>query len=438
MVTGSIKTAGYEFFTANTDAKTQNKNQTDFSDAIGKAQENQNSTVKDTSKAEDRNHIQKEETKTEKLSSDETDESQDKEVQDVEKTEEPEENVSTVENEAGEPQEETDFIKAAENLVDFQIQPETEPVAEDGSLQQIFDKMTEELQVTAEDLQAVMDQLNMDISDLQEPQNLLKVIVEVKQLKGPEELLTNQQLADTFKNLSAEIKEMFSEQPEGENQQENVSPVKQETVYVKSDASQTMAQENSQDESPYSSQENQQTQSVQADPAVNAAVQRTEGIYDKVQELLAERVDADVSESIIRQVVDQIKWNIKTDVTSMQMQLYPEHLGKVAIQVVSRNGVLTAQIAAENEAAKTALESQLGILKESFENQGLKVESVEVMVSSRGFDQNNDAGGNSENNQRNNRKVRKSLLEELENLDETVPDEENLKEALGNTVSYTA
>lgn len=79
---------------------------------------------------------------------------------------------------------------------------------------------------------------------------------------------------------------------------------------------------------------------------------------------------------------------MKNDVTSLQMQLYPEHLGKVSIQVVSKNGVLTAQIAAENEVAKAALESQLATLKESFDSQGIKVQSVEVMVSTNAFEQN--------------------------------------------------
>ncbi len=72
----------------------------------------------------------------------------------------------------------------------------------------------------------------------------------------------------------------------------------------------------------------------------------------------------------------------------------------------------------------------MNILKESFDNQGLKVQSVEVMVSSRGFDQNTD-------NQKQGRRIRKSLLEELDGREEE-PEEEDLKSALGNTVSYTA
>lgn len=83
---------------------------------------------------------------------------------------------------------------------------------------------------------------------------------------------------------------------------------------------------------------------------------------------------------IVRQVVDEIRLNLSKDVTSMTLQLNPEQLGKVQIHVSTKNGVMQAQIIAENEAAKAAVESGLTVLKEAFENQDLKVESIEVMV----------------------------------------------------------
>lgn len=41
---------------------------------------------------------------------------------------------------------------------------------------------------------------------------------------------------------------------------------------------------------------------------------------------------------------------------------------------------MQAQIIAETEAAKAAVESGLAVLKEAFENQDLKVDAIEVMV----------------------------------------------------------
>ena len=88
---------------------------------------------------------------------------------------------------------------------------------------------------------------------------------------------------------------------------------------------------------------------------------------------------------IVRQVVDQIKLNLSKDVTSMTVQLNPEQLGKVQIHVSTKDGVMQAQIIAENEAAKNAVESGIAVLKETFENQDLKVDAIEVMVGTQDY-----------------------------------------------------
>ncbi len=88
---------------------------------------------------------------------------------------------------------------------------------------------------------------------------------------------------------------------------------------------------------------------------------------------------------IVRQLIDNIRVNITKDATAMQLQLNPENLGRVQINVVSKNGVMQAQITAETEAAKNAIEAGLETLKEAFNNQEIKVEAVEVTVASYDF-----------------------------------------------------
>lgn len=44
--------------------------------------------------------------------------------------------------------------------------------------------------------------------------------------------------------------------------------------------------------------------------------------------------------------------------------LNPERLGSVHVTVSAKNGILTAQIAAQNEQVKTALENQMTTLRE--------------------------------------------------------------------------
>ena len=88
----------------------------------------------------------------------------------------------------------------------------------------------------------------------------------------------------------------------------------------------------------------------------------------------------------MNQITEQIRVHVKQDTTEMELQLHPASLGSVKVQLTSAGGVLTAVFTTENEAVKAALESQLIQLKENFSQQGLKVESVEVNVSTQGFE----------------------------------------------------
>lgn len=141
---------------------------------------------------------------------------------------------------------------------------------------------------------------------------------------------------------------------------------------------------------------------------------------------------------VINQIVEQVKVNMNQQSTSLEMQLYPEHLGKIQIHVVSKDGVMTARIIAESEAAKQAIEGGLSNLKEAMENQNLKVEAIEVMVSTAGFEQERE-GQNSFEQQKNTNHGRRTGLSELEDdemIDETV--ESEIMMYSGSSVSYTA
>lgn len=95
--------------------------------------------------------------------------------------------------------------------------------------------------------------------------------------------------------------------------------------------------------------------------------------------------DVDMQADIVRQVVDSIKVNISKENSSITVQLNPENLGKVQVSVANRNGVMQAQIIAENESARHAIENNIALLKEAFDNHELKVDAVEVMVASQDF-----------------------------------------------------
>ena len=98
------------------------------------------------------------------------------------------------------------------------------------------------------------------------------------------------------------------------------------------------------------------------------------------------------ADRIMSQVTESIRVNYTVDTTSMEMQLHPASLGTVNMHIASTGGVVTAHIVVENEAVRAALESQLITLQQTFEEQGQKVEAVEVSVAN--YDLNR--GGSSE------------------------------------------
>lgn len=150
------------------------------------------------------------------------------------------------------------------------------------------------------------------------------------------------------------------------------------------------------------------------------------------------------TENIIRQITDYMRGNVTDGVSEMDMQLHPASLGSVHIHLEAKEGVLTAQFTAQNESVKAALESQMIQLKDSFEEQGLTVESIEVMVSSQKFDQSYEEAESHANDtgSRSGRKRTRRAGLHVSMEDEELSDEEILaKEVLkgqGSTVEFTA
>lgn len=157
---------------------------------------------------------------------------------------------------------------------------------------------------------------------------------------------------------------------------------------------------------------------------------------------LTETYDTVVSQTdIVRQVVDEIRLNLSKDVTSMTLQLNPEQLGKVQIHVTTKNGVMQAQIIAETEAARNAVESGLSLLKEAFDNRDLKVDAIEVMVGTQDYFENGEAQtqADAESGRENQRKRVTGINLQADSDDEISENqklESEMMKAQGNQVSY--
>jgi len=177
--------------------------------------------------------------------------------------------------------------------------------------------------------------------------------------------------------------------------EKNQSEAEPGSAQTDSDAGKNMSEEIaestlSDDDAVSSRQTNVQNNFIQNMEQAAASVEQTQSARpDTVR--MQQMVD------IVNQVVEKIKVSLGTESTSMEMQLNPEHLGKVLLNVSSKNGMMTAVFSVQSEEAKAALESQMFTLRENLELRELKVDAVEVNVSDFDFSRSDQAmdGGQS-------------------------------------------
>lgn len=150
---------------------------------------------------------------------------------------------------------------------------------------------------------------------------------------------------------------------------------------------------------------------------------------------------------LIRQVTEFTKITVREAQTTMEMQLNPEHLGKIYIEVTTKEGNVSAHIMTQNELVKEALEAQMAELKQSMNQAGVKVDAVEVTVGSHEFEKNLEQNAKQEERQAEEQekaspKTRRINLDDLDELSGVMSEEEALVAQImadhGNSVDYTA
>ena len=151
---------------------------------------------------------------------------------------------------------------------------------------------------------------------------------------------------------------------------------------------------------------------------VNTQVQGTENFANVQTPLTTMR-------EIANQIMDYMRSQVKPDMQTLEMQLHPASLGNVQISLVHKDGNITANFACQDEQVRAVLENQMIQLQERFEEQGIKVTSIEVSVGTHGFEQNLEQQGHRDEQQASQqpRRVRRLQLgpdflqEDLESLE---------------------
>jgi len=194
----------------------------------------------------------------------------------------------------------------------------------------------------------------------------------------------------------------------------------------------------------------QSTQLHGAQVNENAVVNQTQnttfteqlGNFETVQTLPPHVTVADIME----QFAEHVRISVATDATKMEMQLNPENLGKLYVEVIENEGSITAKIQTQNAVVKEALEMQIADLKVNLNQAGVKVDSVEVTIASHEFERNLEQDANSKKQQEDaepkatrHRNINLNGLDELSGL---MTEEETLVAKMmaeqGNSVDFTA
>lgn len=122
----------------------------------------------------------------------------------------------------------------------------------------------------------------------------------------------------------------------------------------------------------------------------------TDTSFEMSQSQSHSRVD---TTDIIRQIVDSISISNTTEESAIELQLTPESLGRMYINISQKNSEISARIAVSNEAVKEALQTQMVNLKEALNNSGIRVNEVEITVASHEFERNLEQGAANDSRQ---------------------------------------
>lgn len=337
----------------------------------------------------------------------------------------------------------------------------------------IKDAIKEEFDVSDEDIKVAMELLGLTALDLL---STAKVAELIEQLTGTDALtlITNEDMMQSFNNIinvvdeaNADIADMLGVKTEEVGivlEQNNIAPVvnsedtaKQDNV-KESDAknaddniNQTVDNQESLSEvlakkittESDGKAKNNMSESNEANNKVtyaDVADNMISNITDTFADIITEDISTVKEADIVNQVIDSVKLMASRELTSMEVMLNPEHLGSVHITVTARNGIVSAQIAAQNEQVKTALENQMVTLREQFESQGLKVDAVEITVMAHSFEAGQNFGQSESERKQGESKVHRKL--DLSSFDDEL--EEDLEstapapKAEGSSVEYLA
>lgn len=321
--------------------------------------------------------------------------------------------------------------------------------------------LLQELGMTPQEAAEVFTQLEQNVAQITEevPQQVQEVTdtqAEVLQVQQTDDVQATEQKSQV--TGLTETNAAATESVESDGNVQNVEePVSQE-VRVENDQTASQ-QEGQQEEAPENSMTTEDDASLlQQNDTTEKSIFTEHTFQQTVQTIRTDNITAAPTTAVpqnvvfntldvIRQVSEFTRVMYQGDTTSMEMQLNPENLGKIYVQVTAKEGVVTAHLAVQNEIVKEALENQTIQLRENMNQQGIKVEAVEVTIAShefeRNLEQNQQGSAQDEQREQASKSPRRNIsMNQLDELSGLMSEEEMLVAKImrdnGNSVDFTA
>ena len=326
-------------------------------------------------------------------------------------------------------QEFQDICKQADTLQDFVKTADTEEDAVPAEQLQEIAVATDETDVNPDEVTVVSD----DVPTETATQNVSTEQPKTAQEKAGEQITV-------VKETQPEKKETVTEDtPEEKTTEVNTTVVEEENT------------DSSNAESGQKQPDMSQEQTAQHAEVYVAQGKQTENVQTVQGEFVQTYQQVIDVQDVMEQIVQSARVITTSSDTTMEMQLNPENLGKIFMEITTKEGAVSAKIVAQNEAVRDALEAQVVELKQNLNQAGVKVDAVEVTVSSHEFERNLEQNGKQdeqlaeqreEQEQSGERRRRNLNLNSLDELSGVMTEEESLVAQImqdnGNTMDVKA
>lgn len=314
--------------------------------------------------------------------------------------------------------EEADDVEAAERAA--------------GVLNRVSEAVKELLGISDEELNQMLEQLGITNLQLIQPETLQNLVLMANSEQDAVVLLTDAELLNTVNELTAQVEQILqeagvttedllavfedpdfaglvedavnklAETEEGEQEDVSTSVENKFSVSFEGNTEQVSTVRTEDKNTKDSAKDSNSKDSTDVDNFTEQFVNNLQKAAQEIGEITGQKDIVQMVREVADQILEKIKVSVTAETTSLEIVLTPEELGKVNLTVsADADGTMKAKFVTENELAREAIERNLVQFKEMLQEQGLKVDTIEVTVGNFEFDKNGQANESSQEEQKN-------------------------------------